>query len=252
MKWSRIFSTLTVAMLAALPLAAQQKSDNVARVTAWKIKPGMVQQFEQGLKRHNEFHHKQQDKSAFYTFQVISGEGTGIYLRVAVGRNWEDFDAEEKTAAADAADSATNVLPYIEGGITRYYVFLPDVSRPTAGDEPSALASVLTFHLKIGQTEDFLYSIRKIHEAIGKTNWPVNYEWYTLVNGGEGPTFVLVLPRKNWADFKEPAKSFDKMLDEAFGHHEAELLLKHLDSTIHSEGSEIVRYRPDLSYRPEK
>jgi len=252
MKWSRIFSILTVAMLAGLPLGAQQKSDNVARVSAWKIKPGMVQQFEQGLKRHNEFHRKQQDKWALYTFEVISGEGTGFYLRGVFGHNWEDFDAEEKNAAADAADSATNVIPYIEREIPRYYVFLPDVSRPLAGDEPSALASVLSFGVKIGHTQDFLYSIRKIHEAIGKTNWPVNYEWYVLVNGGEGPTFVLVLPRKNWADFKEPAKTFDKMLDEALGHHEAELLLKHFDSTIHAEWSEIVRYRPDLSHRPRK
>jgi hypothetical protein len=109
---------------------------------------------------------------------------------------------------------------------------------------------VLAFQVRPGKSRDFHYAIGKYHEAIQKTKWPVHYEWHELVNGGEGPLFVLVIPRSNWAAFKPMEKSFYQMLEEAYGRQEAEKLLDTFSGTLKSQSSEIIRSRPDLGYTP--
>ena len=68
------------------------------------------------------------------------------------------------------------------------------------------------------------------------------------------PTYVLVLPHDNWADFedKPDMKPFPEMLKEAFGQAEADSIIKRFDSSTESETTEIVQFRPDLSYLPKK
>ena len=47
-------------------------------------------------------------------------------------------------------------------------------------------------------------------------------------------------------------KTFEEMLKEAFGREEADSITKRFDSSTESETSEIVQFRPDLSYLPSK
>lgn len=248
-----VFVFLLSVVLLGLPALAQQAPPapgKVAEVFVFSAKPGMDAKLEEGIKLHNGWHRKQNDPTPIFTFQTASGPGTGGYTRVSFGHRWEDYDAREKTDAADTADRAVNMDPYIAGGYPSYYLFLPEVSRPPAGPTPSPLAEVITFKLQPGSVPEFLYVMKKIHEAIGKTNWPVQYEWYALHNGGEVPEFVLVLPKAKWADFNEPEKPFDKMLEEAYGPREAQALLHDFAKTIRSEHTELIRYRADLSYIP--
>ena len=66
--------------------------------------------------------------------------------------------------------------------------------------------------------------------------------------------FVLVLPRKNWADFedKPDVKPFRDMLKEAFGQAEADSIVARIDSSVEKETSEIIQFHPELSYLPAK
>jgi len=245
-----VFLVILAVLMLILPAGAQQEPGPIARVGLFKIKSGMGQQFEQGIKRHNDWHKKQNDKWEYHTWEVVSGENAGRFYRGTFGHHWDDFDAEEKWAAADSADSMVNMDPYVDSATPSFYAYLPKVSRPPTGEGPARLASLLWFHLHMGKNDEFMHAIGKVHEAIGKTNWPAHYEWYVMVNGGEHPTYVLSLPRTKWADFKPPEKAFDAMLEEAFGRQEAQSLLQELDKSIHCERSEIVSYRADLSYVP--
>jgi hypothetical protein len=131
MRRARIVCLTAAAAVLALPLGAEDML--VTRVMRWKIKPGMEAKFEDGLKRHNEFHRKLGDPMALVTAQVASGPNTGAYVRLASNRHWSDFDAEEKGAQADLADTAVNTDPYIASSTTAYYRLLTDVSRPKDG-----------------------------------------------------------------------------------------------------------------------
>ena len=62
------------------------------------------------------------------------------------------------------------------------------------------MSSILTVHVHIGKEQQFNRLAGRFQEAINKTNWPVHYTWYALVNGGEGSSYVLVLPADKWAE----------------------------------------------------
>ncbi len=121
------------ALLLVLPALAQAQEEPgvVARWTYWTIKAGMEDQFEEGLKRHNAFHKSQNDDWALHTWQVVTGKNSGKYVRGSFDHHWADFDAEDEMAEADAADSATNIDPYIEAGRPAIYNYLADLSRPS-------------------------------------------------------------------------------------------------------------------------
>lgn len=247
-------SLIVVAALVIAGGAIAQSADEkptIERATLWTIKPGMGSKFEAGLKRHNQFHVKQGDTQSHETYSIESGEHTGAYWRVAGNRHWEDFDAEEKFAEADTADSDVNLTPYIESGIPMYYEFLVDVSNPPPEDAPAvALWELIFFKVKPGHYNEFSLAMKRVKDAAVKVSWPERWAWLVLVNGGVHDEVVLALPRAKWADFNPPQKPFPKMLEEALGKLEADAVFEMFDDSIASSRSEIVRYRADLSYVP--
>ncbi len=244
-----IFVAVLAALLLALPAAPQMSSDgNVVKVYFIKAKSGMEKQWEEALKKHFAWHKAQGDKWTFIAWQVITGEGTGGYGVGTFGHNWEDFDTPGVNPEADEADIRANVLPTIESERPTFWLLLKDVSRPSETTAP--MSEVLTFELHYGKTAEFSYLIKKFTDAIVKTQWAINYEWYALVNGGEMPTYVLVIPRANYASFKQPSKPFPVMLEEAYGRQEAEALLERLNKCVKEEESELIRSRTDLGYTP--
>ena len=236
-------------LLLALPVLAQEEEGTIARIVFFRAKPGMQQQLEEGLKKHMAWHKAQNDPWAWGVWSYLSGEETGMYGAGTFGHKWEDFDNSPVDRAADRADAAENVIPYTAPGTqVRFYESLPKVSKPLG--TPAAMSEILVFRVRFGKSAEFAGLIKKFHEAIEKTNWPERYAWYVLVNGGQLPEYVLVLPRENWASLKGPEKPFPAMLAEAVGQEEAEVLLKRWDKVIKSESSTLTRNRPDLSYTP--
>jgi hypothetical protein len=248
MRKVRFFLILGFACLLALPLLAQEKPGTVGVVFIVKAKAGMLQQFEQAHKRHMDWHRQQKDTWAVRIWEVISGDHIGEYLYGSFGHHWKDFDSHAKFDEADEADYLANVAPYMETVGARYYLFHPELSRPVEGEPP--LVEVAEYHLNMAGESDFLLALRKCREAIQKSNYPLHYHVFELYNGGEHPTYVLVFPHKNWADFEPPEQTFPAMLEKVYGRDEAESIMKLWDKSVHSVHSQIIAFRPDLSYLP--
>ena len=249
MRRTGIFLVVLSLLLLALPVPAQEEEGTIARIVFFRAKPGMQQQLEAGLKKHMAWHKAQNDPWAWSTWSYISGEQTGMYGGGTFGHKWEDFDNVPIDQEADGADVTENVIPYAAPGAEwRYYKFLPKVSKPLG--TPAAMSQILIFRVRFGKSAEFAGLIKKFHQAIEKTNWPVHYAWYVLVNGGQIPEYVLVLPRENWASLKGPEKPFPAMLAEAVGQEEAAALLERWGKVVKSESSTLARNRPDLSYTP--
>ena len=249
----RIAVLLVVALFACmLPFASAQSGDvNVGWVYASVPKPGMIKQLEEGRKKHMDFHKKQNDTWRWEIWQVETGENTGNYLSTTFGHSWKDLDAwETKMGAADTADGEVNLAPYISSTTASIWMVLKDASRTPPGNETPKMAQVNHFLLKPGKDADFNSIIRKINDAINKSDWPVHYTWYALQDGGEGPHYALLVYLNGWADMAEPNPSFDAMLEKAVGRHDAESLMHSFDETIRREWTETIRFRPDLSYIP--
>ncbi len=241
-----VFVILVCALLLALPAVPQmQEEGNVGFVAFLKPKPGMAKQFEEGMKKHRQWHSDNKDTTQWAVWVTVTGESVGTYGVGTFGHRWEDFDSPPVSEEADAADRAKTLDPYTESVVPQYYLNHKDISHPAEGE--AKMYEVLAFHVRYGKGSDFMYCLRKFHEAIQKTKWPVHYEWYELRSGGELGTYVLVIPRDSFAAMKPMEKPFGAMLEEALGRAEAEALLEKFSDSVRYETSELIESRPDLS-----
>lgn len=250
MRKRHFFLALACAALLALPAIAQETDGNIAHIVLFRAKPGMNQQLEDGLKKHMAWHKAQNGTWPWLVWSIETGKDTGGYGAGTFGHKWADFDNPDIAMAANEAEAATSILPYVaEGAEWRFYQMLAKVSKPAPEGMPR-LEEVIFFYPEYGKSDEFMLLVKKFHEAIEKTKWPVNYEWYVLMNGGRSPEFVLVLPHDSYADMKGPDKPFPAMLAEAVGQQEAQMMLHHFSKVVKSERSELIRPRPDLGYQP--
>src|SRR3712207_695819 len=107
---------------------AQAPAGLAARIVVIKPKDGMQKQFEEGYKRHLEWHRRNHDPWAWYGWQVVAGSRLGYFIDGTFGHRWEDFGAPVGPAE-DAADNALNVAPYGDFLSLAHYVLRPEVSR---------------------------------------------------------------------------------------------------------------------------
>ena len=252
MKLRRSAVVSLAALALAATLVAQQKPGTIASLEFQRPKNGMTKQYEEGRKQKAAWHKQQKDTQALYVWEVIAGDNFGRYVVGRLGNHWKDLDTPSVPDAADLAAYDKSIGPYVESVVAHYYSFLPNISRPPEGMEMPAMSEIVTLHVRYGKTAEFMNLARKINDGIGKVNWPVHYSWFALVAGGHSPTFALSLPRNKWADFEEPEKSFDKVLEEAYGKQEAGEIIAGLGRVVESEETQIVKFRPDLSYIPAK
>lgn len=238
---------LTVATSPAIP---QDGAGTICRMFVSRAKPGMAKQYLEGRQRHMAWHKSQADPWSWHTWEVASGEGTGSFVGITCDHHWKDFDSwEAKYGAGDTADVELNITPYAVGPTIAYYNYLPELSRPPTGAF-AKLAEVIHWRLKPDGVRAFHEAQARIHEAIGKTSWPQNYWLYALWNGGEGPEMVLVISRASWAAMQGPELTFWAMLTKAYGEVEATKILDTLGQHLIGQRSEVLVYRPDLSYVP--
>ena len=248
-------SLLALAVAVAMPAGAQSNSKNIARIYTIKAKPGEGQQWESAFKKLEAWEHQQNLPGTLYVWSVISGDEFGEYILGTFGHDWKDFDEMQARGekAGVGKEIGETVAPYTESVTISYYAFQPGLSitPPNLNQPPTPMSHVTFFTLKPGGMEPVMNAIKQANAAIKKTHWPGAENpggWYALVDGGEGPQLVLSIGLKNWAGLQEPSPTFDEMLVQAYGEAGAHAIEHEFDSNVRSEYSEIIRYRPDLSY----
>jgi hypothetical protein len=248
-------NAVLAALVALAPLspAVAQSSGAVVVLNVQKPKAGMGEKYEAARKKHMAWHKTQKDTWTWYTWEVVSGEGMGQYLTASFGHAWKDFDGRDKFEADDEADLRKGVIPTLEATHLSYYVRRADLSLSQPSPTGPSAYSVLTyFLLKPEGQNDFIEAVKKVNEGIKKTSYPLAgpSQWYQLVNGGEGPLFVLAAGRANWEAFAPNEKTLDAMMEEAYGKEQGAAILASARKATRSSRTETVKYRPDLSYVP--
>lgn len=253
MRTRKLLSAFAVVLFVASTVVAQEKG-TIASLEFQKPKNGMVKQYQDGRKQKAEWHKQQKDTQPLLVWETISGENTGTYIVGRLGQHWSDLDKPSVPDDADLAEYQKAIGGYVESMVARYYEFMPKISNPSNATTAPKFDEILTFRVRYNKASEFRSAIARVYDATQKTKWPPNYEWYALANGGDTGTFVLVLPRNSWADFadKPDVKPFREMLKEAFGQAEADSIVDRIDGSVQNEMSEIIQFRPDLSYLPAK
>jgi len=254
MRTTRLLCAIAVLLSAALPVVGQEKPGNIDAFEFQKPKNGMVKEYEEGRKQKAAWHKQQHDAQPLLVWQVLTGMDTGSYIVGRVDQHWADFDKPSIPDHADLEEYQKSVAGYVESMVARYYEYLPKVSNPDAENTTPKFDEIITFHLRYGKRADFMSAVGAIHLAGVKTNWPSHYEWFALVAGGDAEEVVLAIPHSSWADFadKPDVKPFREMLRDAFGQVEEDSVMDRINRSVESETSEIIQFRPDLSYMPAK
>ena len=253
--FKRYASLVVLCALALAVPALAQPSGNVAELNIHTPKPGNTDKYEAARKKHMAWHKAQKDTWTWLTWEVVSGPDSGTYYTGSFGHAWKDFDGQEKFQKDDTADYDKGIGPTLARSFTSYYVRRADMSLTAPTAEPPSAYSLLTYYqVKFEGMNDFIEAVKKINEGIKKTNYPQPgpSAWYQLVNGGEGPVFILAGGRTNWASFAPNDKTLDQMMEEAFGKEQGAAILASGRKAIHSIRTETVKYRADLSYVPAK
>ena len=245
------FFSMMCCLIATFAMAQQGPPPaNVCEVHLNQVKPGMTAQYEQGRAKHMAWHKSQNDKWAWEVWEIVTGDNTGDYRVVSCGHDWKDFDARDKFNVADTANANATVGPYLVKQTMSYYVLRPDLGPPPTTGQPPQYLNVIFFTLKPEGALDFYENVKKVGAAINKPNASAGQvSWYSLASGGTGPQIVLVQERKSMAEMAGPGKTVDEIVREAYGDQGATIMAA-LRKAYSSSYSELLHFRPDLSYMP--
>ena len=248
-----VIGALACTAFAQQPAASAMAQPDVCRVFFTTPKPGAEQQFEAGRKQHNQFHQKANDKWTWNTWVTATGKSAGSYITASCGHSWADFDTVEKNLPGDTADAAAAMGPHTAQSSNSFYVVRGDLGLNYDPKQPPApMVEVTVFQLKpSADPRAFANSVRRIRDVLQKASYPRSSVWLQLVNGGEGPLFVLLVNRKNWADFALPGgKTPRDATEEAIGKQQSDTLFRGITDAVEEVYTETSVYRPDLSYSP--
>ena len=250
----RMVSLLAIPLLLVACALAQTQPGRIAQIGAQVPKPGAAAQYEAGRKKHMQFHKQQNDAWAWHTWQVTTGDSTGVYITGSFSHQWKDFDGRDQFQQVDSVDFDANIAPSLAKSETSYWTFRPDLSRlKSEGNFDAPMLTVTHFYLNPEGLPTFLDSVKRINQGIDKAKYPAPPGWwYQLANGGEGPHFVLVTPRANWAAMEGPEKTLDTAMEEAFGKPDGTALMSNIRKAIRRTYTELLEHRADLSYMPGK
>ena len=243
--WSVVF-TLFVAATGQV-LLAQDADDNIARIYVVHVKSGQGMAFEAAFRAHMEWRKQQGDPWDWSVYQVVNGENLGDYFIRSGSHSWADLDAYEDFLVKAAPHLWASIGSVIESVDTYITATDQDTIRLPKDFSKVNYIAYSFYHLSMAEMFGFQDSIKKVHEAIGQSNWPAHYAWTETVNGGSGPTMTRVDFHENWASMQEPEKDFFQMLNEALGEEQAREVLAQITSAVRWVETSVGKRRSDLS-----
>jgi len=132
----------------------------------------------------------------------------------------------------------------------QYFDHVDQVSAAGAGQATPTMAEIAVFQLQFGKTAQFYEAMHQFHDTMQKAGCRERYEWFELLNGGEGPQFMLFLPRRNWAAFDTQRGFLSEALEKSLGKRKSEKLIAQFSAAVKSYQRSAVRLRPELSKLP--
>ena len=246
---------LMVCAFVALSPALAQDGDAPAEFLAMthdvKVQPGHELAFETALKNHWAMHKKAGDPQGWTTWVQLTGKNTGMYMVRSAGLTWADLDRDPKVAG-DMEDVLGNLMPHASWSGTKIIQWDLEMSNWPDSIGTPKMVEITVFHLKPGAERGFYHALAKVSEFLKEKELAWQWAWGHGVSGQDGATAILAIPHENWASFKDDGIDMWKMLEEAKGRIESDLLREEITSAIKWQENYAAMHRADLSYTPAK
>ncbi|WP_075793394.1 hypothetical protein [Massilia putida] len=214
-----------LALAALSPAFAQQGSPSYARMVVIVPKPGQADAFEKGYERHLQWHRGAKDTWTWYGWTFVLGNRINLFMDGTFGHAAADFDAAVQPAA-DAADNNVNVAPYADFVSHGIYQRVDAMSTGEPLPDASPFLSMTTYHIRPGQEAAFEQAVARERGTAARQTW------YRLQAGGEVPQYVLMRAVPTFGAAATLGTPYP------------------LSGLVDRVDNELLRYRPNLSYRP--
>jgi hypothetical protein len=227
-----------IAFAAILPTRAQRPQQMPANLMISQedtLKVGAREQYEAGRKHLAAFHASIKDPHALVVFEVRTGEGVGNYVLVRRGLKWDDLDKELVPGAQHQTEVDKALGESRAKSVARMYEEVPELGHETGAtsNRPAKYYEIDTFHVPLSKIRLFVAAAARFREALEKSKIPMDASWYSLEEGGESGTWILVIAHNTWASFDDPAvKSPPEILMDAFGRNEGQAVAEQIENAM--------------------
>lgn len=213
------------------PAITFAQSRGLAHFVTWKPKPGMGKDFEEGYKRHLQWHKNAGDTWNWYGWSFISGPRSGQFMDATIDHAFEDFD-KPVDPDGDAADNAKNTVPYADFLTSSKLVTINNLSNPGPDGLRAKYMKLITLQVLNEYRAEFMIRQYRNRCDMNKLKFFVTYKTF---DGGRIDHWYVLVGANSWADFEHMAAHNDKLID---------------STVVKSVTTETLRYREDLSQFP--
>ncbi len=231
----RIKLLLFLAVVLNVSTEGYCQQNELAQFAFWKPKDRL--QFENGYKKHLQWHRDNGDTWSWWGWFVIFGPRYGQFADATFHRTWRDFDNAVKPAE-DLADNRMHVFPFAD--VTALFKVRHHATYSTNDtlDYKTRLTRLIT--LSVNDASDGLRIIQALKKRLTDKGI-LSFHTFSTVDGGALNQFLLMICANNWQEFGL-SESVATDLDIV----EEQLKLRTITSIV----SETLAYRPDLSLFP--
>ena len=224
------------------------EAQSVGRIVFLTAKPGAKAQLEQAIRTHMEWRRQQQDEWRWIVWEYVTGSSQGRYAIATFGHNWGDFDKPKVVPWVEEADNGSLAALCETAPIVQYFEHMDRVSRAGEGNQVPNMAEVVVFQLHFGKSAQFYETLPKFAQVMDKYKPSVRFEWFELLDGGETPLFMVIVPQANWSGFEKLKESVMDQMVLLVGKQKALAVLDRMGASVKSQRRDLVRLRQDLSY----
>jgi hypothetical protein len=208
-------------------------------------KPGQQKVLETAIKSHTHTFH---GKDKMRVFQIMSGPNDGMYQLVQGAYTWAALDSLKLGDAHDL-DFDVNIATKTQTltGST-YSQLRPDLSHGSM-DFTIEKSRVVILDIKRGRMDSAITMIKKLKDAMDKTNDKRDMTVYTKMLSGTSPQIVLIYRYKNgWTDQEDGNyQTMKNMITAAYSENDWNDWLRMGDANVEKQEAFLRVYRKDLS-----
>jgi hypothetical protein len=249
MKRNVLGSVFLVISLVAATNIARADAPSVARMVFLTAKAGDKAQLEEAIKKQMDWRREQKDDWRWLTWEYVSGEA-GRYAVATFAHAWQDYDQPKVSPWVEDLDHGALAALSTTAPLIQYFDHVDEVSAAGIEQDNPTMAEIAVFQLQFGKTAQFYEAVRQFHAALQHAGSRERYEWFELLNGSEGPQFMLFLPRRSWAAFDTQRGFLSEALEKSLGKRKSEKLIAQFSAAVKSYHRCAVRLRPELSKLP--